>query len=374
LSDGASSHADGRTGGTTHRDAGGSGGKHDSGAGGGGRDTGTSPDTGSTTSPDSGRAGDSAAPTGFLLGWYEGASCNCSSNFGGPGNIDNAAAWLGKPITIGSDYAAVGPIDAGAASWENWEFPAWQSQGWQMWRQAHPTYKLVYAPGMGVAEDIPGGSNGDYDMYWTKLAESLIAAGYPDAIIRIAHEFNGNWYWYQPQGQTTQFIGYWQHIVNAMRSATGQAFKFFWNPNLGVSDENGVAFDCEDAYPGDAYVDYIGPDTYDADWGVYPTSGTITVAQQQQAWQNTLTEDHGLNWFVTFAGMHNKPLAIAEWGLWQEGSTYGGGDDPTYIKNMHAWLIANHVAFADYFDSGGDAIYPDAGVPMAAAEFLTAFQ
>jgi hypothetical protein len=314
------------------------------------------------------------APASFLLGWYQGASCcSCSTNCGGPGNIDTFAAWLGSPITIGSDYAAVGSADAGAASWENWEFPSWQSSGWQKWRMTHPGNRLVFAPGMGVVEDLAGGAAGNYDSYWKALGESLVAGGYPDAIIRIAHEFNGNWYWYQPQGMTTEFIGYWQHAVTAMRSASGQSFKFFWNPNLGVSSENGTPFDCEDAYPGDAYVDYIGPDTYDADWGVYPMTGTIPQATYDQAWQTILTQDHGLDWFVTFAAQHQKPLAVAEWGVWAQGSTYGGGDDPGYIQHMHDWFIANHVAFADYFDSGGDAIYPGSPYPLSLAAFKSAF-
>ncbi len=315
----------------------------------------------------------SSSGSGFVLGWYLQASCTCDGNYGGPGNIDAFAAWLGSPITIGSDYAAIGAPDAGAASWDNWAFPSWQSTGWQKWRVAHPGNRLVLAPGMGVVEDLAGGAAGDYDSYWKALGESLVAAGYPDAIIRIAHEFNGNWYWYQPQGMTAQFIGYWQHAVTAMRSAAGQSFAFFWNPNLGVSVESGQPFHCEDAYPGDAYVDYIGPDTYDADWGVYPMSGAISQATYDAAWQTILTQDHGLDWFVTFAAQHHKPLAVAEWGLWAQGSSYGGGDDPGYIQHMHDWFLANHVAFANYFDSGDNAIYPGSPFPNALAKFKSLF-
>ena len=355
----------------SHKDGGGTITPHDA----GGHDAALPHDAGvdspGTTGSDT--DGGDAGSSGPLLGWYEGASCTCSSNAGGPGNIDAFATWLGSPITIGSDYAAVGPADAGAASWDNWEFPSWQSAGWKQWRMTHPGYRLVYAPGMGVVEDLAGGAAGNYDTYWKALGESLVAAGYPDAIIRIAHEFNGNWYWYQPQGKTAQFIGYWQHAVTAMRSASGQSFKFFWNPNLGVSTENGTPFDCENAYPGDSYVDYIGPDTYDADWGLYPTSGTATAAQQAMSWQTTLTQDHGLNRFVTFAAAHHKPLAIAEWGLWAIGSNYGGGDDPSYIQNMHDWLVTNHVAFANYFDSGDNQIYPGGAFPNALTKFKQTF-
>jgi hypothetical protein len=307
-----------------------------------------------------------AGATSVTLGWYEGASCTCDSNSGGPGNIDAFATWLGSPVTVGSDYAATD-------SWANWTFPGWQSTGWLAWRTAHPSNRLVFAPGFGVMQDMTGGAAGTYDSYWKALGQALVAAGYPDAIIRIAHEFNGNWYWYQPQGQESAFIGYWQHAVTAMRSATGQSFSFFWNPTLGVVDENGTPFDCENAYPGDAYVDYIGPDTYDSDWGVYPTSGTITQAMQDQTWQSIVTQDHGLTWFVSFAAMHKKPLAVAEWGLWAVGSGHGGGDDPSYIQNMHDWLNANGVSFANYFDSGDNQIYPGTMFPNALTKLKQLF-
>ncbi len=301
------------------------------------------------------------ASAATILGWYEGASCTCNAGNGEPGNIDAFGAWLTTPISIGSDYAATD-------TWANWAFPGWQSTGWQAWRAAHPKNRLVYAPGFGVAQDLAGGAEGNYDAQWKALGQALVAAGYPDAIIRIAHEFNGNWYWYQPQGKEAQFIGYWQHAVTAMRSVAGQSFEFFWNPTLGVSTENGKPFDCENAYPGDAYVDYIGPDTYDDDWGVYPTSGTVTQAMQDQTWQNIVSQDHGLSWFVTFAAAHGKPLAVAEWGLWAIGSGHGGGDDPTYIQRMHDWLDANHVVFADYFDSGDNQIYPSTTFPSSLAK------
>ncbi len=302
----------------------------------------------------------------FVLGWYEGASCTCDSNSGGPGNIDTFAAWLGSPITIGSDYSATD-------SWSNWAFPGWQSAGWQAWRKKHPGYRLVLAPGFGVAQDLAGGAAGMYDTYWQELGQALVAANFPDAILRIAHEFNGNWYWYQPQGQEAAFIGYWQHAVKAMRSVKGQKFTFFWNPTLGVSVESGEPFDAENAYPGDDYVDYIGPDTYDSDWGVYPTTGTITASMQSAAWNDFVTEDHGLTWFSTFATSHKKPLAVAEWGLWAIGSSHGGGDDPAYVQHMHDWLVANHVAFADYFDSGSNQIYPGGMFPNGLSEFKKLF-
>jgi len=87
----------------------------------------------------------------------------------------------------------------------------------------------------------------------------------------------------------------------------------------------------------------------------------------------TACGDHGLDWFVSLAQQHQKPLAVAEWGLWAEGSGHGGGDDPSYIENMHDFFAANDVAFADYFDASVNEIYPGTAFPTSLAKFQTRF-
>ncbi|MHB1845855.1 MAG: glycoside hydrolase family 26 protein [Deltaproteobacteria bacterium] len=326
-------------------------------------DGGASPD-GGAGGPTDGGYSDAGLPDGGgpALGLYAGASCTCDN--GGPPAIDSFEQWLGSPVSYADDYSATD-------SWANWEFPGWQSTGWQAWKSQDPARRLIYAPGMGVVQDIDGGATGAYDGDWQALGQSLVAAGMDDAIIRIAHEFSGNWYWYQPEGQQAQFIAYWQHIVTAMRSVSGQHFQFSWNPALGVSYQGGRPFDCETAYPGDAYVDYIGPDVYDSVWGVYPTSGPITQAMQDQAWNTLLAGDHGLAWFVAFAAQHQKPIAVPEFGVWAEGSSHGGGDDPSFIQRFHDWSVQNQVAIVVYFNFGANQIWPSSvnGFPNSLALF-----
>jgi hypothetical protein len=206
------------------------------------------------------------------------------------------------------------------------------------------------------------------------LGQNLVGAGLPDTIIRIAHEFNGNWYWYNPAGQEAQFIAYWRQIVTTMRAVPGSSFQFAWNPSIGVASYiNGAPYYPEAAYPGDGWVDYIGPDIYDTNWTIYPTSGPITVAMQQQVWASLSTGDHGLAWYVSFAAAHGKPLAVPEWGLWSAGSNHGGGDDPAFIQNMHDWFFANKVAFGEYFDYGQNEVDPASanGFTSSAALFQT---
>ena len=217
------------------------------------------------------------------------------------------------------------------------------------------------------------GATGAYNSYFLKLAQDMVAGGEADSIIRIGWEFNGGWFPWAANGQASAFIGYWQQIVNTMRSVPGQQFTFEWNPTLGDSGVGNLA----EYYPGSAYVDYIGPDVYDQEWGYYGAPGCSGTTCQQDAFTTMLTESGGLNWFASFAGQEGKPIVLPEWGLGaidptDLNGTYvneelGGGDDPTFINDMIGWMTAHDVHEASYWDFQQDAI---GSVPLGAAAFL----
>ena len=50
------------------------------------------------------------------------------------------------------------------------------------------------------------------------------------------------------------FVAFWRQIVTTMRAVPGAKFKFLWNPNSGSP----TTYTPDQAYPGDAYVDYVG--------------------------------------------------------------------------------------------------------------------
>ena len=144
-----------------------------------------------------------------------------------------------RAVNYGVDCAATD-------SWANFEFPGWQSAGWTAWKAKDPSRRLVYAPGMGVAQDIDGGAAGAYDSEWTALGQRLVAAGMDDAVIRIAHEFSGNWYWYQPQGQQAQpftpsrragaLLGDLQRSLRFRRTRSTVPLRFSPSSNLAQND------------------------------------------------------------------------------------------------------------------------------------------
>ena len=213
-------------------------------------------------------------------------------------------------------------------------------------------YRLVLGvpilPGTGTLAD---GAAGDYNQYFTTLARNLVNDGEGNAILRLGWEFNGSWNpWYVGTAtDAANFDKFWQQIVTTMRAVPGEQFKFLWN----ASANTGTSYNPALAYPGSAYVDYIGTDVYDDFWGSPFTDSA--------AWSNQLTEQWGLNWLASFAAANDRPIAIPEWSVEIRDTGQGLGDDPSFVNNMAAWFVAHNVAFDDIFafDSPSQGIYND---------------
>ena len=157
--------------------------------------------------------------------------------------------------------------------------------------------------------------------------------------MRLGWEFNGNWFRWSvaTSADAANFVAFWRQIVTTMRAVPGAKFKFCWNPN-GPSP---TTYSPDQAYPGNAYVDYVGTDVYDNFWGTPFTSAASWVHQLNQQW--------GLDWLGAFAAEHNEPIAIPEWSDEYRTDGHGLGDDPDFIDKMADWFVTNQVAFANVF-------------------------
>ncbi|HZU73384.1 MAG TPA: alkaline phosphatase family protein [Acidimicrobiales bacterium] len=241
-------------------------------------------------------------------------------------------------------------------------FSSWNGTGYKM------IWGVDMLPNSGAS--LATGATGAYDQYFVTLAQNLVANGQGNSIIRLGWEFNGSWFPWAAGGQAGNFVTYWQHIVNAMRSVSGQSFQFEWNPTRG---DMGVG-DLATYYPGDAYVDIIGLDVYDVEWNNYPG--------YQQEWSNMQTQTFGLDWLASFAGQHNKTISFPEWGLgWGVSSPNSGpatasngpasgGDNPYFIDEMSSWIASHNVSHATYWDYGISALSSN---PMTDNELPKAF-
>ena len=264
-----------------------------------------------------------AAGTGPALGVYRGAAA--------PSQVAAFGTWLGKAPSYALDYFA-------DSTWSDIESPDWWLSGW-----AGSPYTVEYSvpiiPGSGGT--LQQGATGAYNSHFTKLAQDLVAHGDGNAILRPGWEFNGNWYRWSAQSDPAAFSAYWRQIVTTMRSVAPN-LRFDWSITLGA----GIPGGDEAAYPGDAYVDYIGADVYDQAWG---PNGAV-VSDPATRWNMYTTETDGLNWLSSFAVSHGKPISLAEWGLAIRSDGHGGGDNAYFVQQMYNWITTHNVAFDMYFE------------------------
>ena len=219
--------------------------------------------------------------------------------------------------------------------------------------------------------------------YFANYAKEVNDLGFKKVIVRLGYEFDGGW---NPFGNLNvmskmpgNYVKSWQNIVTTMRANDPKhLIKFCWNPTDGNVQIQSASF-----YPGDAFVDYVGIDTYDVAYGgAYPV-GTSQPSQAQQAAAWTSTILPRINSYANLARTHKKPMVMGEWGLWQlnDSNHPSGGDNPTYIQNMYDWMRdpKNAVAVACYFEapSDGDSslsgIFHPTTFPNAANMYLKLF-
>jgi hypothetical protein len=258
-------------------------------------------------------------------------------------------SWLGAPVSDVVDFSA-------RDTWEHISSPDYLLTEWQK-----TGYRLIYAvpmiPNSETDRDaaMRRGANGEFNQYFTTLAQNLVKYGKAGAVLRIGWEFNlDSWPWsIEDEGVYKQ---YFANIVTAIRAVPGQKFTIDWNVNNGTS-----AHDAVDYYPGDEYVDEVGVDAYDVTGAVYPYPSscdqTCRVSTQKNAWETQIySGERGLGFWSAFAAQHQKPLALPEWGLWNRPDGTGGGDDPYFIQQMHDFIAdpANSVAYSAYFEYDDD--------------------
>jgi hypothetical protein len=274
------------------------------------------------------------------LGIYAGAA--------NPGVINTLGQAMGKQPQFAMDFLQ-------GDSWQTIEDPSWFISQWK-----NSGYSMIWGvPILPNATDysLAAGATGAYNSYFVTLAKAFVAGGQGSSIIRLGWEFNGGWFPWAANGHAAAFVGYWQQIVNSMRSVPGANFKFEWNPTLGDLDVGNLA----SYYPGNAYVDYIGADVYDQNWANYPGAA--------DEFSTIETETYGLNWLSLFAAQQGKPITFPEWGLGSGPGNGGaplaaanqevaGGDDPTFINDMSAWIATHNVYEATFYDVGQSAVSP----------------
>jgi len=293
-----------------------------------------------------------------------GASGASSIPLGDYAGADNPSGVAQFGYDTGTDPVLATDFLNGSSTWSALDSAsgvgAWSGSGYQL------VLAVPILPRHARA-NLAKGARGAYNSYFVTLARNLVADGEGTAFLRLGWEFNGNWYKWSVRNATGafQFAAYFRNIVDAMRSVPGEAFQFVWNPNGGNS--HGRPYSPADAYPGDAYVNYIGTDLYDESW--------VSPLTPENAWTGQLQASWGLDWLATFAAEHGKPIAFPEWGVAIRSDGHGLGDDPYFIDQFASWITSHDVAWTNMFsfdDAQQDDI-TDGSFPNALAAFTADF-
>ena len=294
------------------------------------------------------------------------------SHFGGTPSLDAKTVCVdqdgGVPALAAFSRSARRPVNCvvlfndANSGWAEWTDPSFTQASagendWSAWVKADPAVRRVVVTQEMVPSNVPSnwrqlGAAGVYDRYAHQLAVNLVAAGMGNAVIRLGHEMNGNWYHDSLGNDPSQYqdwATYWARIVKTMRAVPGSHFLFDWCINAGYRD---IPF--SSYYPGNDVVDIIGIDVYDAGMPGDPQN-------EKSRWASLDSEPGGLMQIDAFARKNNKPISIPEWGLVSAGSD-GLGNDPAYITGIATTVEENQVVYEAYFDNerGGTMLLRDA--------------
>lgn len=263
-------------------------------------------------------------------------------------------AWRGRKMDLVVTYSA-------RSNWSDIENPSWLISAW---RSTNVLRVFGIPPFPENGSTLKACAAGSYNGHWRALARNLRASGYSGkTIIRLGWEFNGDWYAWRA-ADATAFARCWRQVVGAAETVA-PALRWDWNVNRGRS--SGLS-DPTRAWPGSAYVDYVGVDSYDQWPGV----------TSESAWRQQLDGAQGLAYWARFARSHGKKLSVPEWGVYPGNAASNGGDNAFYIRKMVAWFgsLGSLLGYESYFNepSGyiASSLHSPAQNPRAAAAYRSA--
>lgn len=247
--------------------------------------------------------------------------------------------------------------------------------------------KYSEAEAVRMMKDIAAGKydSGTYRV-WPAIFDAYRQSGFPKIYLRLGWEQNGDWYGWQARSAASRdaYVAAWRHVANLAHqyaAANGMIIETVWSPsasygNFGIAEES--------TYPGDAYVDIIGPTAYSNIWNATRSADgsawydwisreNVTLAQwhgnaanRKHSWDFPAsnywnpTRGWGLPAAVAFAASRGKPFGLSETGTGNAGMvTQGGGpvdegDYPLYLAERITPAMAQglEVEFIDIWAVG----------------------
>ena len=193
-----------------------------------------------------------------------------------------------------------------------------------------------------IGANLRAVADGAHDGEFRLVARYLVEAGYEDAIIRLGHEFDGDWAPYSARDNDDAYIAAFRHVHDVMTSVSPE-FQFDWTSTLAHFLQHGPP-----AYPGDDVVDIVGLDLY---W-------RNSEPMSDELWQRRF--ERVLEAHLEFARERGKPVSYPEWGR-------ALVDEPGFVELMHEWFSElpaegpGSLVYQAYFNEPGlfdDEFYP----------------
>lgn len=221
-------------------------------------------------------------------------------------------------------------------------------------RGAIPMVTMGLEPGMTLADIV----SGSQDAAIEKWAQAAKAWGQP-FFLSLWWEMNGNWYGW---GRSADFKAAWQRFHGLVVGAGATNVTFTWTVNSVWSDP---LSDPSLYYPGDAFVDWVGLDSYN--WGSSPVQADKWINPEQ-----TLTPTVEALRQVAPA----KPIVVVE-----NASTEYGGNKANWIREMLTTYLPHHPEIRAYLwfnwnfpKNGLRSDWPIESSPPARLRFREAIQ
>ena len=189
---------------------------------------------------------------------------------------------------------------------------------------------------------------GKFDQQYRGIAEHLRKVGLAHkAVIRLGHEFNGDWNANSARANESHYAAAFRHVVDLFRNVSPR-FRFDYNAAAGpLYHSDALMPMLEDAYPGDAYVDFITLDTY------------YSKDKPDLARHKAILTKHR-----DFAIKHGKPIGYPEWGFIgaKTAEQMRELDEPRWIEFMFCWLNGlpragpGALAYHQFFEHSSGAL------------------
>jgi beta-mannanase len=206
----------------------------------------------------------------------------------------------------------------------------------------------------GGVTNLDAIANGSCDRYIADHADQLKSKAPQVFLLRPMHEMNINassWWAGYSGNNPNKFVAAWRRMHDVFVSRGATNVQWVWSPGYDsypTANQPGYAWnDIHNYYPGNNYVDWVGPDGYN--WGArFPGNPATQWLSFAQIFDRVLKD---------FGCRYPKPQMISEFGT-VEGSRPGDGTKAQWISDaysamasyplLHAAVWLNDFGFSDY--------------------------